>query len=89
MFGGYDWVVPAGVTTARFDVFGGQGAGVGASRGGDGGETAGTIAVKVGLPLVPAKLVCSALVFVAWTYPAQRKLVFVRRPVLKPWMSLS
>jgi len=46
-------------------------------------------AVKLGLPLMAAKLVCSALVFVAWTYPAQRKLVFVRRPVLKPWMSLS
>lgn len=46
-------------------------------------------AVKLGVPLLAAKALCSALVFVAWTYPAQRKLVFVRRPALKPWMSLS
>lgn len=46
-------------------------------------------AVNLGIPLVAAKVVCSALVFVAWTFPAQRKLVFVRRSRLQPWMSLS
>ncbi len=46
-------------------------------------------AVKLGFPLVVAKLMCSALVFVAWTYPAQRRLVFVRRPRIQPWMTLS
>ena len=46
-------------------------------------------AVQLGVHLVVAKVLCSALVFVAWTYPAQRHLVFVRRPALKPWMSLS
>ena len=30
------------------------------------------------VPVLPAKLVCAAIVFVAWTYPAQRRLVFVR-----------
>jgi len=34
------------------------------------------VAVKLGVPTVIAKLICSALVFVAWTYPAQRRLVF-------------
>jgi putative flippase GtrA len=47
------------------------------------------IAVHLGVPVVPAKIVCSALVFLAWTYPAQRRLVFRRRPRLSPWMSLS
>lgn len=37
-------------------------------------------AVKLGLPVLAAKLVCSALIFCAWTYPAQRRLVFRRRP---------
>lgn len=46
-------------------------------------------AVKLGVPLVLAKLLCSALVFLAWTYPAQRRLVFRRRPRMQPWMSLS
>ena len=46
-------------------------------------------AVKLGMHLIAAKLVCSALVFLAWTYPAQRRLVFNRRPRLQPWMSLS
>jgi putative flippase GtrA len=46
-------------------------------------------AVKLGIHLVAAKVVCSALVFLAWTYPAQRRLVFNRRPRLQPWMSLS
>jgi putative flippase GtrA len=45
------------------------------------------LAVKLGVNLVAAKVVCSALVFAAWTYPAQRRFVF--RPRLQPWMSLS
>ena len=45
-------------------------------------------AVHFGVPVLLAKLACSALVFVAWTYPAQRRLVF-RRSQLSPWMSLS
>jgi putative flippase GtrA len=32
----------------------------------------------LGLPVVAAKLACAAVVFVTWTYPAQRRLVFVR-----------
>ena len=46
-------------------------------------------AVTLGVNLVVAKILCSALIFVAWTFPAQRRLVFVRRPRLQPWMSLS
>ena len=45
-------------------------------------------AVKLGAPLLVAKLICSALVFVAWTYPAQRRLVF-RRTRPQPWASIS
>ena len=45
--------------------------------------------VKLGFAVLHAKLVCSALVFFGWTYPAQRRLVFRRRPQLSPWMSLS
>jgi putative flippase GtrA len=37
------------------------------------------VAVKLGVPYLIAKLVCAALVFAAWTFPAQRRLVF-RRP---------
>jgi putative flippase GtrA len=36
------------------------------------------IAVKLGVPYLLAKLVCAALVFAAWTYPAQRRIVFRR-----------
>lgn len=46
-------------------------------------------AVRLGVHLVVAKVVCSALVFLAWTYPAQRRLVFKPRPRMQPWMSLS
>src|ERR1700704_2572537 len=46
--GAYDWLVPAGVTTATFQVSGAQGAGSGASRGGAGGRTVGTVAVTPG-----------------------------------------
>lgn len=37
------------------------------------------IAVELGVPVLPAKLVCAAAVFFAWTYPAQRRLVFSQR----------
>jgi putative flippase GtrA len=45
------------------------------------------IAVELGVQYVAAKLLCSALVFLAWTYPAQRRLVFRRRAAAS--MSLS
>ena len=34
------------------------------------------VAVRLGVPMVMAKLVCAALVFALWTYPAQRRFVF-------------
>lgn len=41
------------------------------------------VAVWAHVPVLPAKLVCAAVVFVAWSYPAQKKFVF--RPLaLKP-----
>jgi hypothetical protein len=46
--GDHLWVVPAGVTTATFDLNGGSGAGVGGSIGGKGGETAATISLTPG-----------------------------------------
>lgn len=36
------------------------------------------VAVKLGVPVVIAKLACAAVVFAIWTYPAQRRLVFAR-----------
>ena len=36
------------------------------------------VAVKLAVPVVVAKLVCAAIVFATWTYPAQRRLVFAR-----------
>jgi hypothetical protein len=44
------------------------------------------VAVKLHVPTVIAKLICSALIFVGWTYPAQRRLVF--RP-LRPSLQES
>jgi putative flippase GtrA len=38
------------------------------------------VAVDLRLPYPAAKALCAAIVFVAWTYPAQRRLVFARRP---------
>ena len=35
------------------------------------------VVVDLGVPMLLAKLVCSTLVFLAWTYPAQRRLVFL------------
>jgi putative flippase GtrA len=37
------------------------------------------VAVELGVPYLLAKLICAAVVFAVWTYPAQRRLVF-RRP---------
>jgi len=34
------------------------------------------VSVRLGLPVPIAKAICAAVVFVAWTYPAQRRLVF-------------
>ena len=36
------------------------------------------VAVKLGVPTLVAKLICSAVVFATWSYPAQRRLVFAR-----------
>jgi putative flippase GtrA len=36
------------------------------------------VTVKLGVSVVVAKLACAAVVFAVWTYPAQRRLVFVR-----------
>jgi putative flippase GtrA len=36
------------------------------------------VAVELGVPYLIAKLVCAAVVFAVWTYPAQRRLVFRR-----------
>ena len=36
-------------------------------------------AVKLRVPYLVAKVICSPLVFLAWTYPAQRRLVFLAR----------
>ena len=38
------------------------------------------VAVDLRLPYLAAKALCAAVIFVAWTYPAQRRLVFARRP---------
>ena len=42
------------------------------------------VAVDLGVPYPAAKVLCAAMVFVAWTYPAQRRLVFARRPEPAP-----
>ncbi len=36
------------------------------------------VAVDLGVPYLGAKLICAAVVFAVWTYPAQRRLVFRR-----------
>jgi putative flippase GtrA len=36
------------------------------------------VAVKLGVHFLLAKAICAAIVFVIWTYPAQRRLVFAR-----------
>ena len=50
------------------------------------------VAVELGVPVLPAKLMCAALVFFAWTYPAQRRLVFTktnRAEAISPAQSLA
>ena len=37
-------------------------------------------AVALGVPYLVAKALCAALVFVLWSYPAQRRLVFRSSP---------
>lgn len=44
------------------------------------------VAVRLHVPVIVAKVLCSAVVFVAWTYPAQRRLVF--RNALHPKSAL-
>ncbi|MEP6653414.1 MAG: GtrA family protein [Myxococcales bacterium] len=39
------------------------------------------VAVRLGVPIVIAKLGCAALVFAIWTYPTQRRFVFAQRVV--------
>ena len=41
------------------------------------------LAVRLGMPVVLAKLVCAAIVFAVWTYPAQRRFVFVASAVAR------
>jgi putative flippase GtrA len=36
------------------------------------------VAIDLAVPYLIAKVICAAAVFVAWTYPAQRRLVFRR-----------
>jgi putative flippase GtrA len=36
------------------------------------------VAVMLGVPYLLAKVICAAVVFAVWTYPAQRRLVFRR-----------
>ena len=36
------------------------------------------VAVRLGVPVVLAKLACAAIVFATWTYPTQRRFVFAR-----------
>lgn len=43
------------------------------------------VAVELGVQYMLAKLICAVIVFVAWTYPAQRTLVFTRRVQRAMW----
>ena len=36
------------------------------------------VSVHLGVPYLVAKMVCAAIIFVVWAYPAQRRLVFAR-----------
>ena len=36
------------------------------------------VAVHLGVPYLIAKVMCAAVIFVVWAYPAQRRLVFAR-----------
>ncbi len=46
------------------------------------------IAVWLGVQYIVAKLICAAIVFFVWTYPAQRKLVF-KKPSSRAGASAS
>jgi putative flippase GtrA len=46
------------------------------------------VAVDLHVPYLLAKIACAAVVFVAWTYPAQRRLVFERASI-SPAASLA
>ena len=35
------------------------------------------VSVKLGVPYLAAKAICAAMVFLVWSYPAQRRFVFV------------
>jgi putative flippase GtrA len=39
------------------------------------------VAVDLHVPYLAAKVLCAAFVFLIWTYPAQRRLVFTRRAI--------
>lgn len=43
------------------------------------------VAVDLRLPYPAAKALCAAIVFIAWTYPAQRRLVFAPDPKELVW----
>ena len=48
------------------------------------------VAVELGVPYVLAKLLCAITVFMLWTYPAQRRLVFSRlRETADPASSIA
>ncbi len=40
------------------------------------------VAVDLHVPYLIAKIASAAVIFVAWTYPAQRRLVFERQPAI-------
>ncbi len=40
------------------------------------------VSVNLGVPIVPARLAVAVLVFLAWAYPAQRRLVWRTAPAL-------
>jgi len=42
------------------------------------------VSVDFGVPYIIAKLACAVAVFAVWTYPAQRRLVFVRANTAPP-----
>lgn len=43
------------------------------------------VAVQLGVQYMLAKLICAVLVFIVWTYPAQKTLVFPRSVARAPW----
>jgi putative flippase GtrA len=45
------------------------------------------VAVDLRVPYLAAKALCAATVFLAWTYPAQRRLVFKRPAPVSPAVS--